>query len=52
MLAYDPANRVSAKEALDHNWFKIALEKEEVSKETLSHNLKNLKNFRAEQKLQ
>jgi len=52
MLTFDFKKRPSAKEVLDHKWFKLALEKTEVNKEAMSHNLKNLKNFRAEQKLQ
>lgn len=52
MLCYDPNKRLSAKDALEHKWFEKVLQKEKISKEVIYHNLKNLKNFRAEQKLQ
>jgi len=52
MLSYDPTKRLSAKEALEHKWFEKVLTKEKVNKELIQHNLRNLKNFRAEQKLQ
>lgn len=51
-LTYDPHKRLSAKEALEHKWFEKVMIKEKVNKEVMHHNLKNLKNFRAEQKLQ
>ena len=52
MLAYDFHKRISAKEALEHKWFEKALAKEKLNMEAIQHNLRNLKNFRAEQKLQ
>lgn len=52
MLMYDPSKRLSAKEVLEHRWFEKVLIKNTVNKEVIQHNLRNLKNFRAEQKLQ
>lgn len=49
LLCLDANKRLSAKEALEHRWFQKELP---VDKERLQHNLKNLKSFRAEQKLQ
>lgn len=49
LLCLDTTKRLSAKEALEHKWFQKDLP---VDKERLQHNLKNLKSFRAEQKLQ
>jgi len=52
MLTYDPSKRISAKDALEHKWFSQALQQTTVNKELMQHNLRNLKTFRAEQKLQ
>lgn len=52
MLTYDPHKRLNAKEVLEHRWFEKVLIKSIVNKEVIQHNLRNLKNFRAEQKLQ
>lgn len=52
MLKYDHTKRISAKDALNHPWFKSVTSMEKVSKDNLEHNLANLRNFRAEQKLQ
>lgn len=50
-LTYDPDKRVSAGEALDHAWFKKFAKGDKISKSLAASALKNLKNFRAEQKL-
>lgn len=47
-----PNKRLSAKEVLEHKWFEKVLIKSTVNKEVIQHNLRNLQNFRAEQKLQ
>jgi calcium-dependent protein kinase len=47
MLAYDPMDRFSAKECLEHNWFKILEENDTSSTPNRrSPVLKNLKTFR------
>ena len=50
-LTYDPDKRVSASEALEHPWFKKFAKADKVKKSLASNALKNLRNFRAEQKL-
>jgi calcium-dependent protein kinase len=50
-LTYDPEKRITAGEALDHAWFKKFAKGEKIKKSLASNALKNLKNFRAEQKL-
>ena len=52
LLRYKPEHRLTAAEALDHKWFKEnAAEEGKAEAQTLAA-LSNLKNFRAEQKLQ
>ena len=51
MMTYDFSKRITASEALNHNWIKKEAEKEEDHEATLAA-LDNLKNFRVEQKLQ
>ena len=50
-LTYDPEKRTSAKDALQHPWFKKFAKHEKVEKTIASKALSNLKNFRKEQKL-
>jgi calcium-dependent protein kinase len=50
-LTYEPEKRITAGEALDHAWFKKFAKGEKIKKSLASNALKNLKNFRAEQKL-
>lgn len=51
MMTYDPERRVSAEDALKHQWIsKKAYE--EVDSEVTLNALKNLKNFNIEKKLQ
>lgn len=53
MLSYDYKNRPSARQALNHPWFKNSTEKLNLADITYSKNvLNNLKNFNAEQKFQ
>ena len=52
LLKYKPADRLTASEALEHNWFKANVEEEGKAMEQTLAALDNLKNFRAEQKLQ
>jgi len=50
MLTYDPDRRISAEEALKHQWItKKAYE--EIDNEVTLNALKNLKNFNIEKKL-
>jgi len=52
MMELDPNKRYSAQEALDDGWFKKVIEKEVVDQPLALQNLKNLKNFGFESKLQ
>ena len=52
MLCYDPEKRINLSNTLTHQWFNKVSTQEKVNKEDFTKNLKNLKNFRAEQKLQ
>ena len=53
LLNIDPAERISAKEALEHIWFQVAnKDKPQVDPNIMMKNIQNLKTFRAEQKLQ
>ena len=47
MLAYDPAKRISASDALQHKWIKEKAIAEKVSQHVASKTLSNLKNFKA-----
>ncbi|CAD8108836.1 unnamed protein product [Paramecium primaurelia] len=51
MLQYDVQKRLSAKQVLEHPWF-LQQHQEKVDKQVVQGRLKNLMNFRAEQKLQ
>ena len=51
MLTYDPAKRISAEEALKHQWI-VKKVQEPVDNKITNSALENLRNFRAEQKLQ
>lgn len=51
MLQYEPKNRISALEALDHKFFQKFLEKEELSVETANNVLKNICDFNIWEKL-
>jgi calcium-dependent protein kinase len=51
MMTYDPDRRISAEEALKHQWIaKKAYE--EIDNEVTLNALKNLKNFNVEKKMQ
>jgi len=52
MMEMDPNKRLSAQEALQDPWFKKAHEKTEIDKPLALENMKNLKNFGFESKLQ
>ena len=51
-LTYDPEKRISAKDALNHSWIKNLTEGINVDTVLASNALNNLKEFRAERKLQ
>ena len=51
LLQYDPEFRISVHDALQHPWFTEFMKKEKVSKHLAKGALKNLQNFRAEEKL-
>ena len=51
MLVKDPADRISAQDALEHKWFDIALSDDFESKK-LKGAFKGLKKFKAKQKMQ
>ena len=51
MLAYDPAKRISAKDALQHKWIKEKAIAEKVTQHVASKTLSNLKNFKAQEKM-
>ncbi len=51
MLTYDPKQRISAEQALNHAWIKKKVTEPIDAKTTLSA-LNNLRGFRAEQKMQ
>ncbi|CAD8042862.1 unnamed protein product [Paramecium primaurelia] len=51
MLQYDVQKRINAKQVLEHNWFQQQ-HQEKLDKQVVQGRLKNLMNFRAEQKLQ
>ncbi|CAD8135936.1 unnamed protein product [Paramecium pentaurelia] len=51
MLQYDVQKRMNAKQVLEHNWFQQQ-HQEKLDKQVVQGRLKNLMNFRAEQKLQ
>ncbi|CAD8170533.1 unnamed protein product [Paramecium octaurelia] len=51
MLQYDVQKRLSAKQVLEHPWVQLQ-HQEKVDKQIVQCRLKNLVNFRAEQKLQ
>ncbi|CAD8124701.1 unnamed protein product [Paramecium sonneborni] len=51
MLQYDVQKRINAKQVLEHSWFQQQ-HQEKVDKQVVQGRLKNLMNFRAEQKLQ
>lgn len=44
MLKYDYKNRISARESLDHEWFKNAPSKA-IDKDLMKNTLQNLKTF-------
>lgn len=46
LLAYDPAKRISAADALQHKWIKTQSTKEKVEKTMATKTLSNLRNFR------
>jgi len=52
MMELDQNKRYNAQEALDDSWFTKVLEKQEVNKPLAIENLRNLKNFGFESKLQ
>jgi len=52
MMELDPQKRLSAQDALNDNWFKKVMEQQIVDKPLALENLKNLKNFGFESKLQ
>ena len=51
MLTYDPNNRMSAREALGHPWFKNAPDVA-INIDLMKESLKNLLSFNAVQKMQ
>ena len=51
MLIYDPDERISASEALEHEWFKM-FENEELESISLKSAFVGLKKFKAKQKMQ
>lgn len=51
MLIYDPSERISAVEALEHPWFKKYIIYKDATKASTTA-LQNLRTFKAEQKLQ
>jgi calcium-dependent protein kinase len=52
MLMFNPDKRINVTDALKHPWFDKVATQEKVNKDDFQKNMKNLKNFRAEQKLQ
>lgn len=54
MLDYNPKTRITAQQALEHEWFSVMsqVQQVEIDTEVLKKQLYNLKNFRAESKLQ
>jgi serine/threonine protein kinase len=46
LLAYDPADRISAENALQHAWIKNVATKKKVDSQVAAKSLSNLKNFR------
>ena len=52
MLTYDPEKRLSAKEALQHPWFKKEQQESQVDKEAHNDAMCQLHKFNATQKLQ
>lgn len=46
MLEYDPAKRISAKDALQHKWIKENAKEEKVERTLATKTLSNLRNFR------
>ena len=51
MLTYDPKQRISAEQAINHAWI-LKKVKEPIDKKSTLAALTNLKGFRAEQKMQ
>ncbi|EGR31844.1 protein kinase domain protein [Ichthyophthirius multifiliis] len=52
MLEYNPKNRLSASQVLEHKWFELIEQKEVINDEAFQNCLISLKNFRSERKLQ
>ncbi|EAR82072.2 calmodulin-domain kinase (macronuclear) [Tetrahymena thermophila SB210] len=52
MLEYNPKNRLSASQVLEHKWFSLIEQKETIDTEAFRARLLALRNFRAERKLQ
>lgn len=52
MLKFDAESRITAQEALNHPWFKIQLSSDKGDAQFATNALSNLREFRAERKLQ
>ena len=52
MLTFDPKDRISAQQALNHPWIKIFSQIETVEKPLISDAMANLQNFNSNSKLQ
>lgn len=51
MLTFDPSDRISAEDALQHPWIKNFATKEKIDQQIATRSLANLKNFKGHQKL-
>jgi calcium-dependent protein kinase len=51
MLEKDPQKRISANDALQHPWFKIVNQDEDVTKKQVKNALSNLRNFHSGNKM-
>lgn len=52
MLEYNPKNRLSSQQVIEHRWFNLIEQKETLDTESFRSRLLALRNFRAERKLQ
>ena len=51
MLKYNPNDRISASQALEHSWFKMKIKSRQIDDEIERHAIKNLNSFHASSKL-